>query len=116
MLFRYVTRSKFIAMAGRTCASWRDPTQHVFPPKVDAFLTNLNSEAYEKFALALFRKTGLPFLHDKKRLLEFCNQMIASFLMHLEEMEDDLGSDDMVIHNVVKAAKEFGITKGKLLI
>lgn len=116
MLFRYVMRSLHIALAGKTLAGWTDPRQKVFPPKVDAFLNPLNTEAYECFALALFRRTGLPELHDSARLLQFRNQMIATFLMRMEDMEDALGEKDMILTHVVKCAGEVGITKAKLLV
>lgn len=100
----------------QTFAGWTDPRQKVSPPKVNAILNPLNAKAYECFALALFHRTGLPELHDPVRLLQFRNQMIATFLMRMEDIEDALGDKDMILTHVTKCANEVGITKAKHLV
>lgn len=115
MLFHYVTRSRYIATAGKSLAGWTDPAQKVCPPRIEAFLSELNMEAYECFALGLFRRTGLTELHAPSRLLKFRDQMIANFLMHMESMQEDLGSNDPVLNHVIKSAGEAGISKAQLL-
>ena len=115
MLFHYVTRSRNIAAAGKTLAGWTDPNQQVCPPRIEAFLSEINREGYQCFAQALFRRTGLPELHNPARLLKWRDQLIATFLMHMDEFELDVGGNDPVLNHVIKLAGEAGISKAQLL-
>lgn len=114
MLFRYVTRGAHIAIAGKTLAGWNGPTQKVFPPNVASFLNDFNTASYELFAKGLFARAARAELHDPARLLEFRNQMIASFLMYMTAFEEDCGKDHPLLLHVVQSAEEAGISRAQL--
>lgn len=109
MLFRYITRALHSIIAGRALAACNDPTQHLFPPTIEAFINQDNLMRYTQFAVILFRLTGLSELNDPARLLQFRDGMIAAFLMHYDEFEKHATDTDPVLRKVKHAAHEVGI-------
>ena len=115
MLFRYVTRSMYIAVAGRALSAWKDPRQHVKSPNVDSFLTAANKLLYEYFAKELFRHTGLKELDDSSHLVSLRDTMVATLLMYLVEFSKDVKPDDPVLSKIRSAATSVGIEYSTLV-
>lgn len=114
MLFRYVTRILYIAMAGKALAGYERPDKEVFGPTVRCFLHDGNRAAYEMFAETLFRKIDLEILHSVSHLIEFRDGMIACFLMHLPSFQATAPHQDPILKHVVKCARECDIPKEQL--
>ena len=111
MLFHHVTKGIMGSAAGKTLAGWKNPTSQVFPPDTNAFAHDLNAEMHEAFCLTLFSKVDLPDLHEETRLKPFRDQMVATFLMHTQDYEDDLGQGDLVLSHFMQSASEVGLTR-----
>lgn len=109
MLFRYVTRSMYVAIAGRCLSGWKDPRQNVKSPSIDSFLTPTNKPLYEHLAKELFRHTGLTELNDISHLAKFRDTMVATLLMYLEEFSKDIKPNDPVLSKIRSAANSVGI-------
>lgn len=115
MLFWYVTRAAFVAIAGKAVSAYADPKQKVFPPTVAAFLTAANGTLFGQFARELFLHTGLVELFDESLLLHFRDTMIACFLMHLKDFSDDATKNDVVMAKMRESARAVGISYEQLL-
>lgn len=115
MLFWYVTRAYFVAIAGKALSAYPDPKQKVFPPTVAAFVTTANKALFGRFARELFLHTGLVELFDESHLLHFRDTMIASFLMHLKDFSEDVTKKDIVMTKLHQSARAVGIPFQQLL-
>jgi len=107
----YSGESIMSSVAGKTLAGWKNPNTQVFPTDTNAFVHDMNVEQYEAFCQILFSKVELPDLHKESRLKPFRDQMVATFLMHKKEYEDDVGKDDLVLVHFMQSAAEVGLTR-----
>ena len=114
MLFFYVTRSEYVAIAGKAVSGWNDPHQHVCSPTIDAFVCDENKDVFERFAKELFRHT-LPSLHRPDGHILIRNVFISSLLQYLRPFEAFAEGNDPVVQKIRAAAKNVGLSFETLL-
>ena len=115
MLFFYVTRTEYVAIAGKAISGWKDPHQPVAAPTVEAFVCDENRDEFEMFAQELFRHTSLESLHRPDGHILNRNTFIASLLQYLAPFDAFVGEKDPVMHKIRSAARTAGIRFDVLL-
>ena len=102
-------------MGGKLLSDWPNPHLDVFPPSVDAFVTDANKDVFEAFAKRIFSNCEIDLLHDRTKLKSFRDTMVASLLMHLESHVASTTDSDPVVQKIRDAGAQLDLDFHKLV-
>ena len=92
---------------------WQDPQQMVAAPRLDPILAEATAGLIENYIKSLFGSVGIAALNG--HLKPFCSVMLASVLMHHQEICQEYGFQNQLVRRLIDSAQTLGISNEDLV-